>query len=724
MPDRCPKINSLLDTIEELDAAFAVVTETWLADGTTLEEDKQDLLLGAGLSLICKNRKPDRRGVTYGGVGLFYKENLCNFKELSFDNPNNFEVLTATGTVPGLSRKVALLGCYIPPGYTVARATACLNYLEEIVIEYKRRLKDPIIIITGDFNQWDIPSALEEFRDIKETTAGPTRGQRTIDRTFTNLDSVVEAGLLNPLQTDGAQEQIKESGHKVFYMTAAVRRRDRYRWLSYSYRFNNADSRKLFGDWIVQKDWSELLQTLTSDAKAELYQKEINWAIESFFPLRTTKRRSIDPPWITGAVKKLIKGRKRVFKETEGRTNEWKVVKKKVEDLIKKRCKRYQDKQKAELLSDDGGRVFFKQTKTYLSKQRPKPFDVQDMFPGMPEQAVAEKLAEHFNAISNEFSALDHSNDIPTSTSKPIQTLQTYEVAIRLKKFKKPKSMVRGDIFPELVTQYADFLAIPHTAIYNDISETKIWAKIWKNESVTIIPKTRTPSEIGQLRNISCTMLASKVYESFVLGWTLEQVKLKDNQFGRMKGCSAAHLLISVWQNILQDLEDCRAGTLLTAIDYAKAFNRMQYQECLRSLVRHGASTEIVQLVATFLTDRHMSVRVGSSWSQPRQVNGGVLQGSILGVLLFNITTDNLEDEDNPIGLPDTPIEEGTAGLSWSGDSLDESNPDEHTQEDNDYTHSTPLTSEHPFEPGITPFRRGQDQFVFSRQGKKCQAGP
>ena len=89
--------------------------------------------------------------------------------------------------------------------------------------------------------------------------------------------------------------------------------------------------------------------------------------------------------------------------------------------------------------------------------------------------------------------------------------------------------MVRGDILPELVTQYADFLAIPLTAIYNDISETKIWPKIWKNESVTIIPKTRTPSEIGQLRNISCTMLASKVYESFVLGWTLEQVKLKES---------------------------------------------------------------------------------------------------------------------------------------------------------------------------------------------------
>ena len=147
--------------------------------------------------------------------------------------------------------------------------------------------------------------------------------------------------------------------------------------------------------------------------------------------------------------------------------------------------------------------------------------------------------------------------------------------------------MARGDIFPDLVTQFADFLAVPLTAIHNEISRTLQWPKIWKEEFVTVIPKTRTPSEIGQLRNISCTMLASKVYELYVLGWALEEVKLKENQFGGTKGCSPAHLLISVWQKVLADLEDCRVATLLIAIDYAKAFNRMQYQACLQLSLIH-----------------------------------------------------------------------------------------------------------------------------------------
>ena len=92
---------------------------------------------------------------------------------------------------------------------------------------------------------------------------------------------------------------------------------------------------------------------------------------------------------INDNVKRLIKARKRIFIETGGRTPEWKRMKKKVERLIKKRQKTYQDSQRIALLADDGNRNFFKNTKNYLSKERPKPFDAMDLFPGKAEQEVA-----------------------------------------------------------------------------------------------------------------------------------------------------------------------------------------------------------------------------------------------------------------------------------------------------------------------------------------------
>ena len=116
----------------------------------------------------------------------------------------------------------------------------------------------------------------------------------------------------------------------------------------------------------------------------------------------------------------------------------------------------------------------------------------------------------------------------------------------------------------------------------------------------------------------------SKVYEFFVLGWLSKQVQVKKNQFGGVKGCGVSHLLIELWQSILYNLEDCRGAALLTSIDYAKAFNRMSYQECLAAFARKGTSTDLLRILASFLTNRTMSVRVGGCWSPKKDVFGGV----------------------------------------------------------------------------------------------------
>lgn len=101
-------------------------------------------------------------------------------------------------------------------------------------------------------------------------------------------------------------------------------------------------------------------------------------------------------------------------------------------------------------------------------------FDVRPLLPGLTDQEVAEKLADYFNQVSREFDPLSP-GQIPCTMDSAIPRLKEYEVAKRIKNFRKPKSMVPGDVFPGLVTKFADFLVLPLTNIYNEISSTYVW---------------------------------------------------------------------------------------------------------------------------------------------------------------------------------------------------------------------------------------------------------
>ena len=87
----CPKISSLIDCLEELDQSIGIITKTWLRDGLELEQDVEDLALGARLGMLCRNlNEPAVNGVTYSGVGIVWKQSLCSFKNIQFADPDKF----------------------------------------------------------------------------------------------------------------------------------------------------------------------------------------------------------------------------------------------------------------------------------------------------------------------------------------------------------------------------------------------------------------------------------------------------------------------------------------------------------------------------------------------------------------------------------------------------------------------------------------------------------
>ena len=99
------------------------------------------------------------------------------------------------------------------------------------------------------------------------------------------------------------------------------------------------------------------------------------------FKFKTVSRRSSNPPWLNARIKRMIKKRRKVY-DREGRSNKWKNMKAASDALCRKRCKLFVDRQKEVLTAADASRAFFRNVKAFDSKEKPRVFDVRDLFPG------------------------------------------------------------------------------------------------------------------------------------------------------------------------------------------------------------------------------------------------------------------------------------------------------------------------------------------------------
>ena len=111
----CPKIGPLIDCFNDLSAAVGIVTETWFSDGPDLDKDVEGLSLGTGLSMLYRNRPPNQRGFSHGGVAIIFKERTVPLKRIKLHNPGEHEVLMASGLLAGSGRRLVVVAAYLPP---------------------------------------------------------------------------------------------------------------------------------------------------------------------------------------------------------------------------------------------------------------------------------------------------------------------------------------------------------------------------------------------------------------------------------------------------------------------------------------------------------------------------------------------------------------------------------------------------------------------------------
>ena len=626
------------------------ITETWLGNSPEARQGLRDLADCSNIEMLCKNRKS--RG---GGVALAYNTNLAKLKVIQLPN-NRFELLCCGGKMGDLQRSFVVFVCYLPPKMSSGVLDSFCSALSDGIELVKDKFDDPFIIITGDFNKKSIDPAICDFPDIQLVPPVPTRGNACLDLTYCNLGQYID--VVRSLPALESNDGLSTSDHNIVTICCKIPRLAHFVKKRITFRPFTTRGEVEFGRRLLNIDWKSIERTCP-DESAELLRSVLDDLMDECFPTKSRTIKSTDAPWMTREVYLLSRRKKREYARKR-RSPRWKMLDKLCQNATERAKLCFFENVKNDVKTSGNSAGFFKAVKRLAQgDQTTTEWSINDMYPGIGDAQIAEEVATFFNKISSEYEPLQ-----PTVVASDYQSSicpALHQVAATLRSFKKPRSMVDGDIFRQLVTKYSDVLAIPLHHVYKRSFARGTWPEIWKRETVVVIPKCSRPSGLTELRNLSCTPLFSKVMEYYILQQLKSEVPLSHTQFGGIRGSSVNHFLIETWDNIMKSLEDNRAAAVVSSIDFEKAFNRVCHNQCLTSATTLGASSETVRMLRAFLTGRTMSVKINGTLSAPKPVNGGAPQGSLLGGYIFCMVMEKLVETTSQIA------NSSTLGLSDNG---------------------------------------------------------
>lgn len=631
-----PKIRSLISMFDELDLHFAIITESWLKDGQTLDRDVIDLEYGSELKIIYKNRPTRSAGARQvgGGVSIIFNKRKCSFRERRIAS-GKFELVIASGKINGFDREIAIIAIYIQPKMKVDELATLRDLITDQVLQMKARVSNegPVFFIGGDLNHRDLGPAFSDFNDITRANFDPTRGNACLDVLYTNMSSPT-CNTFPALVT----ERGIPSDHACLVVEGEEVQERNFVWIKKVARKHTQLACDNFALRIADTNWTQVLGASEDpDVLVENYENYTGALVDELFPPRTVRVRSNESPWITDGIRALSRRKKRAYRRGKGKTRTWHRLQQRLTQLV--------DHSKAVFVDNvtrqgTSTKTYFNAVKTLNCKERPEQWGVESLFPGVPLVEAGNKTAEYFTRISNQYQPL-LSSDLPGNLRRRAP-MSEEEVAAKLKAANKPNSSVKGDLLPRLMKRYHHLLVRPVTRIFNAVFAANKWPKSWRKETAVIIPKVSAPASLAECRNISCTSFLSKVLESVLLQDLRSEIGLDPIQYGGLKGSSVDHLLVDAWDAILRPL-DSGSHAVMLGIDYEKAFNRLDHNECLEQLRLLGASEQSLGLVRAFLTDRSVQVKLaGGTLSDLHKLFGGSPQGSILGCLLYCLATQQI----------------------------------------------------------------------------------
>ena len=212
----------------------------------------------------------------------------------------------------------------------------------------------------------------------------------------------------------------------------------------------------------------------------------------------------------------------------------------------------------------------------------------------------------------------------------------------------KEQSAAGPDGIPiRILKELRDELVRPLTKLFKESFESGKIPEDWREAIISPIFKKGSKAKPENYRPVSLTNIVGKLMERIVKNEIMEYIEQNDlmsnSQHGFRAGRSTQTNLVEFLDGTTRWLDEGKSFDVLY-LDFAKAFDKVCHSRLMVKLEAVGIGGKLLEWLRDWLRDRKQKVRVEGVCSDWERLVSGVVQGSVLGGALFDISIDDIDD--------------------------------------------------------------------------------
>ena len=624
--------------VTDLNPDLVCLTECW-----TNETIDSGILTIDGYELLVRKDRSDTTKGRGGGILVYGRSGMVVWEvetDTEFCQAGGVQVKTE-------GDDTAIYVIYRSPNSSLVNDNKLIKWIESLVGNY---------VLVGDFNypriDWHNHTCDGKGSDFLEMIDRKFIAQHVKGSTHTsgNKLDLVLSSYENTVVDVSVEGRLGSSDHEILLATVE---------LAIKVEVGGAKKR----DW-RKADFGQMREKLDLDWPRMLNEKNTN---DMWVKIRDTIKEAMDccipwkvakggsrPIWMTKNILNLISRKKKLWKvyresRAESDKNAYKNAEKKVKKYVKNAKNNYEKKIAKE------GKTNPKQFYSYLKKEKSNKVRVGPLKNENGELVIdpkeqADLLNRNYVGV---FTVPDNEDveELPClveEEDKLVGVEYTEEKVIKvIDSLRREAGGGPDEIPPRVLKEVGQAIAKPLVMLFTKSLEEKKIPDEWRDSYVVPIFKGGSKFGPKNYRPVNLTISIMKVKEAMdreeIVGHIERHELLSMSQHGFLRGRSCVTNLIEFQNKLTKWLDDGMPFDVFW-LDFAKAFDKVDHRRLMVKVQSFGIGGNLLEWIRDWLRGRRQRVVVEGCFSEWAEVLSSVVQGSVLGTLLFIMFINDIDE--------------------------------------------------------------------------------